>query len=279
MKLLSVVLLLLPLSLCLAEVVEDFIESCPQFFPTLNGEISPPTGFIGSQYKQICQTLNDKPEFATLYDTTNKIPVYSAYRFTGLKDCTRRRGDWFIEPQLNTYTESNMATESAARKQPQIDNQAKNADYVGSDYDKGHLAPVLHANSQNCSDATFTLTNAAPQNSSFNRGKWKVTEREMAVFLNNSCITKDLRAYVVTGVVPGNKVLKEDDVTNNSVRIPSHFWTAFCCLDQNNTHQSSGGYIGENINNDVNGPLTRQNLEDELNILYGINVTLFGGGC
>ncbi|KAF4074891.1 hypothetical protein AMELA_G00228520 [Ameiurus melas] len=169
MKLLSVVLLLLPLSLCLAEVVNNFIVSCPQFFATPNGVVSPPTGF-GPQYKQICQTLNNQAEFATLYDTTYKIPVYSAYRFTGLKDCNRT-DKWLIEPQLeNVNLGRNMDTESAVGN---ITHQAVNADYVGSHFDRGHLAPVLHANSQNCSDATFTLTNAAPQNFSFNRGQWK----------------------------------------------------------------------------------------------------------
>ncbi|XP_026784484.3 endonuclease domain-containing 1 protein-like [Pangasianodon hypophthalmus] len=238
MKLLSVVLLLRPLSACLAEVVNDFTVSCPQFFPTLNGRVSPPTRFIGSRFKQICQTRNNQREFATFYDTKNKIPVYSSYRFYGRVSCERKTGDWFIEPQLDSrQLDRNMASEAALGN---IVNQARNGDYVGSVYDKGHLLPVYHAHTQCCSYATFTLTNAAPQHKSFNRGQWRVTEETMAVVLTDECINKGLSAYVVTGVVPGYNKL------NNRVRIPSHFWTAFCCLDQNNKFKLSGGYIGGN---------------------------------
>ncbi|XP_053472093.1 endonuclease domain-containing 1 protein-like [Ictalurus furcatus] len=266
MKLLSVVLLLLPLSICLAEVVNDFTESCPGFFANPNHVVSPPTGFSGNRFRQICQTRNNQAEFATLYDTENRIPVYSAYRFTKLMGCKRNdKNKWYIEPQLedgNLWP--NMSTESAVRKQGvRIVNQAVNADYSGSRLHKGHLAPVLHANSQECADATFTLTNAAPQNPSFNSGKWKVTEREMAYVLNTDCTDEGLRAFVVTGVVPGNNIM------NNKVRIPSHFWTAFCCLDNNNQTNCSGAYIGENSNDFAPYRKSVLDVETELTQLYG----------
>ncbi|XP_053532335.1 uncharacterized protein LOC128629234 [Ictalurus punctatus] len=243
MKLLSVVLLLLPLSLCLAEVVDDFTESCPQFFANPYHVVSPPTGFTGDRFRKICQTLNNKAEFATLYDTENRIPVYSAYRFTGLMKCKRRMGNWYIEPQLESGTLGpNMATESAVRKQGvNIVNQAVNGDYKYSGYDKGHLAPVFHATSQNCADATFTLTNAAPQAAMFNRNTWMRTEKSMNDTLTKSCLNVGLRAFVVTGVVPGPDTLKNE----GRVRIPSHFWMAFCCLDSNNIPRRSGAFYGK----------------------------------
>ncbi|XP_053532057.1 endonuclease domain-containing 1 protein [Ictalurus punctatus] len=278
MKLLSVVLLLLPLSICLARVVNDFTQSCPQFFANPNDVVSPPTGFTGDRFKRICQTLNDQAEFATLYDTENRIPVYSAYRFTGLMKC-KRTDKWYIEPQLENGTLGpNMDTESAVRN---IVNQAENADYAGSRLHKGHLAPVFHATSQSCSDATFTLTNAAPQNPSFNSGKWKVTERAMANSLKNYCLNKNWSAFVVTGVVPGNNKM------NNRVRIPSHFWTAFCCLDNNNIPIHSGAYIGENSNDFAPYRKSVLDVETELTQLYGehfrniipFKFQLFDGKC
>ncbi|KAL0151497.1 hypothetical protein M9458_053202, partial [Cirrhinus mrigala] len=105
--------------------------------------------------------------------------------------------------------------------------QALNEDYVKSDHDKGHLEPVFQANSQGCANATFTLTNAAPQNPSFNRGKWRDLEKEIADKLSDQCKLPN-KAYIVTGVVPGTKNL------NNRVNVPSHFWTAYCCLDNSN---------------------------------------------
>ncbi len=58
------------------------------------------------------------------------------------------------------------------------DHQALNGDYEKSGFHKGHLAPVYQAESQDCADATFTLTNAAPQNPSFNGGQWRVLEKK-----------------------------------------------------------------------------------------------------
>ncbi|XP_053086139.1 endonuclease domain-containing 1 protein-like [Pangasianodon hypophthalmus] len=284
MKLLSVVLLLLPLSACLAEVVDDFTVSCPQFFPPVDGTASPPTRFIGSRFKQICQTRNNQPEFATFYDTENKIPVYSSYTFDGRVSCERKSA-WFIEPRLEVGGKgAKMASEAAVRKEVvNVENQALNGDYKYSVYDKGHLLPVYLAHTQSCSDATFTLTNAAPQHYSFNRGQWKKTEETMAVVLKADCINKGLSAYVVTGVVPGN------DTLNNRVRIPSHYWTAFCCLDQNNKFKLSGGYIGENSKDNLE-PIRNsvQDLERHLtgeykkhfpNQIPNKAFTLFDGKC
>ncbi|XP_066518346.1 endonuclease domain-containing 1 protein-like [Hoplias malabaricus] len=158
MILLTPVLLLLALSGCFTEVVEDFTETCPQFFVNPGGIRSPPTVFAGNNYKQICQVRYNNYEYATFYDTNNKIPVYSAYRFEGLEHCERIE-KWYIEPQLEDSSGSwRMEREN---KSVQYNHQAVNADYAKSGYNKGHLAPVYHAESQSCADATFTLTNLA----------------------------------------------------------------------------------------------------------------------
>ncbi|XP_053472200.1 endonuclease domain-containing 1 protein-like [Ictalurus furcatus] len=276
MKLLSVVLLLLPLSICLAEVVKDFTKSCPGFFATPNDVVSPPTGFTGTQYKQICQTRNNQAEFATLYDTENRIPVYSAYRFTGQMKCNRL-DKWHTEPEL----EAGMQDQN---QKTCLVNQAENGDYKKSGYDRGHLAPVFLATSQNCADATFTLTNAAPQAAMFNRNTWMRTEKNMNDTLTKDCLNVGWRAFVVTGVVPGTDTLKNE----GRVRIPSHFWMAFCCLDNNNKPKHSGAYIGQNNDNDC--PVYRwsvQDLEPELTELYrkqfhnipDFHFTFFAGEC
>jgi len=94
MALLLHVLMLVLLSGGSAEVVENFEWECGEFFA--NGKS--PTRFSGLQYKQICQTRNGV-HYATYYDTDNKIPVYSAYRFRGLQSCKRK--NWYIEPQVS----------------------------------------------------------------------------------------------------------------------------------------------------------------------------------
>ncbi|KTG01353.1 hypothetical protein cypCar_00048257, partial [Cyprinus carpio] len=240
MLLLLHVLMLSLLSGGSAKVVQNFESECGQFFA--NGKS--PTRFNDLQYRQICQTLNNVFYYATFYDTKKKIPVYSAYKFKGLKNCTRPNA-WYIEPQLDDNNAPlDMKLEKDVKIQGLGDHQALNGDYKKSKYDRGHLAPVFQAQSQSCADATFTLTNAAPQNSSFNRGQWRVLERNIAKNLSNQCLPNKYSVYIVTGVVPGTENISD----KVNVTVPSHFWTAYCCLDNNNKCQILGGFIGENEN-------------------------------
>uniref|UniRef100_A0A8C2KPS0 Endonuclease domain-containing 1 protein-like n=1 Tax=Cyprinus carpio TaxID=7962 RepID=A0A8C2KPS0_CYPCA len=261
MLLLLHVLMLSLLSGGSAKFVQDFEKECGQFFA--NGKS--PTRFPDPQHRQICQTLNDDVYYATFYNTSNRIPVYSAYKFEGLKNC-KRQSAWFIEPQLDDNNASpNMTLEKDVEIQGLGVHQALNDDYKNSGYDKGHLAPVFQAQSQNCADATFTLTNAAPQNPSFNRGQWRVLEKKIAEELYNQCPPKKYSVYIVTGVVvTGTEIIK------NRVKVPSHFWTAYCCLDNNNKCQISSGFIGKNTN-DTPKNKTVKDLEIELAKLYNVN--------
>ncbi|XP_072567900.1 endonuclease domain-containing 1 protein-like [Paramormyrops kingsleyae] len=277
----ALLLLLLPLSACWAEVVEDFTQRCPGFFATPNDVVSPPTRFNGDRYKQICQTQNGERFFATFYDTANRIPVYSAYKFNGLGNCQkcRKSGKWFIEPQLDEPVPENidMAKESTVRSENRGHNQALHKDYKKRGYDRGHLAPVCHQNLPRCVLATFTLTNAAPQLPEFNKDWYHNVEKKVSEILSSTCIPSNLRAYVVTGVVPGREEI------NNRVRIPSHFWTAFCCLDNNNRAIRSSAFLAE-YQQETWPQMSVQDLERRLTTLYNnlntnIPFTLFGGGC
>ncbi|KAM7379999.1 hypothetical protein PAMP_003329 [Pampus punctatissimus] len=100
MKLLVPAFLLLALGyLVTAEVVDSFEKKCSQFF--LMGK--PPTELSGSHYRKICpeKTAGDC-EFATLYDTNHKIPVYCAYLFQKQGRC-KRRSTWDIDPQHPSF--------------------------------------------------------------------------------------------------------------------------------------------------------------------------------
>ena len=163
-----------------------------------------------------------------------------------------------------------MAPESSVTN---IQNQTVNEDYDNSGYHRGHLAPVLHARSQSCSNATFTLTNAAPQTCSFNKGQWRITERKVADHLAKKC--KGNSAFIVTGVVPGYN----EPPLKNRVIIPSHFWTAYCCLDNNLKEIDSSGFIGLNLNEPVK-QTSVSNLEKNLTSLYDQGTFhIFGGKC
>ncbi|KAF6725687.1 hypothetical protein FQA47_007270 [Oryzias melastigma] len=80
----------------LADCPGYFVEEKPPEIPNIlvGGNILNRT-----RYKIICQTFGNMTRFLTLYDTDNKIPFFSAYRFTGAEP-GRPNEPWKIEPQL-----------------------------------------------------------------------------------------------------------------------------------------------------------------------------------
>lgn len=145
--------------------------------------------------------------------------------------------------------------------------QALNRDYDGSGYDKGHLFPVYHTHTTDTMLATSTLTNAAPQDPTFNRGQWRRYEEDVAALLQQECDG----AYVVTGVIPGNQQIGE------GVRVAQYYWSAFCCFKGHNALRSAG-YIGPDNNNRVQ-EVSVQQLEVILTDHYGSEFSVFQNKC
>ncbi|KAK9952795.1 hypothetical protein ABG768_018602 [Culter alburnus] len=256
MKLL--VFLLLPY-LSLSEVGQDF-NKCRQFFLN-NGppKITPPP--TGVSVKHICQCLWDNNNwqmyfYATLYNTAWRIPIYSAYVFGSPN--VKRVDRWYIEPQLDGEPEPCMSPKGNKI----INNQAVNSDYDGSGYDRGHLYPVQHTNNHLSMLATSTLTNAAPQDPSFNRQEWNYHEKAVIDDLKD-CKGK---AYVVTGVVPdtNNKI----PTNKPRVTVSKYYWRATCCVKNNKF--TGQGYFGPNNNNKVESlPIAK--LQTKLAKDYNVN--------
>ncbi|KAL7841535.1 hypothetical protein SRHO_G00252260 [Serrasalmus rhombeus] len=264
----SFMLLVLLPAISLAEVTS--FTRCPQFFV---GGI-PPTVLEdktdNNRYEQICQCLLDQNQkleyfYATLYDTRNKIPVYSAYEF--------RRADldrddrWYVEPQLDGGTMECMGSLNKIPSANRGLRQALNKDYEGSGYDKGHLFPVYHTHTVDTMLATSTLTNAAPQDPSFNRGQWRRYEEDVATLLQQECEG----AYVVTGVIPGNQQI------GDGVRVAQYYWSAFCCSGGSGALRSEG-YIGPDNNGRVQKVEVKK-LEAILSDHYGSEFSIFQGTC
>ncbi|KAL0970656.1 hypothetical protein UPYG_G00245190 [Umbra pygmaea] len=136
LKILSAVLLLSLLPPGLPHVVESFSKNkdCEKFFldgitPTIPGVLV--NGIVQDQnrFKPICQMFNNVYRFATLYDTTNKIPVFSAYTYNGIDGDGIKRPAWKIEPQLDQQVDDgNMALATPGVVYP---NQAVKEDYWG----------------------------------------------------------------------------------------------------------------------------------------------------
>ena len=137
--------------------------------------------------------------------------------------------------------------------------QAINVDYSNTGFDRGHLNPNFYQ-CNNGRTATFTLTNAVPQNPCFNQQIWKAMEEQSKKFMHDSCHFPGAKRFFVTGAVPTAKKIpdeihdREGDRSRdyNRVSVPSHMWTAACCdttscPDPNDRKKGfSFGYIGNN---------------------------------
>lgn len=277
--------LLILSSLCVftsSEVVDNNFSKCTQFF--LN-DAPPDFTPAGVSVKPICQCLQDENNlphyfYATLYSTTWKIPVYSAYVFRQSK-CVGRCDPWYIEPQLDGEDEPCMRPKGYDKIIGT--NQAVNCDYKNSSYDKGHLYPVLHTNNPLSMLATSTLTNAAPQDSKFNQKAW--LEHEKAVVQDlKSC---DEEAYVVTGVVPDTNHKIKNGVTvsktEDGVTVSKYYWRATCCKKNNQYIGNIDKYIGKGYwgpdNNGKVQELTIVELQEKLNDMYRLQspISIFPG--
>ncbi|NXM72924.1 ENDD1 protein, partial [Serilophus lunatus] len=255
-----------------SEVVPSFAK-CPEFFY----QNTPPNNALLPQDPAwICQHYNKTNYYATLYNKTGRIPVYSAYIYQPASG--NRTKNWMIEPQLICPNfPKEMETEFTLMKKYNMasldigQNQAINSDYKNlTVLNRGHLNPNGHHNTNNSRMATFTLTNIVPQNSTLNGGNWSHCEQKTVAQKSQDCINNT--TYVIVGAVPGNKF-----IASGRVNVPSHIWSSACC--QTNNGMKSWAVIAANNQNQVT-ELTLGQLEGNLTQLYGKgNVSLFHSNC
>ncbi|KAI7808211.1 putative endonuclease domain-containing 1 protein-like [Triplophysa rosa] len=253
------VLLLLVFPAVISEVV-DF-SKCSEFF--FEGKSPNITGMLvksqsqNNQYKTICQKYKNAYRFATLYDTTNRIPVFSAYTVTVDKEIKRPENTWMNEPQLEVSSdEMGMPYE----------NQATDEDFFNNSYsvNRGHLFPSCHSGDEVIAGSTFTYTNIVPQKISFNSGSWNRMEIETIKLMSVHCRDKKdnkVLAHVLTGAVLGKNKLK----LKYRVTIPSFMWMTFCCYNNKSPFSKAYWAPNEDEKGDIRiNEITLQELQENL---------------
>ncbi|XP_075769840.1 endonuclease domain-containing 1 protein-like [Pelodiscus sinensis] len=276
-----------------AEVVSDF-SPCKQFF--YGGEA--PQGFGTATTANICQRYANVYRFATLYDKSSHIPVWSAYTLDPKnckpedpKDENKPTKLWKVEPQLSGLPGADMQTEGELKKNKNIlqekedikkklkESQAIDEDYEKTGYDRGHLNP----NAFQCDDgrtATFTLTNAAPMDPCFNEVRWFELEKNLKKQLEEKCLNRNGEAFLVTGAVPNHHKYEnyKMPLPNNNgagrVVVPRYIWTAVCCEHANNNEKFAFAFLGENKPDSILKSMNVSELNEELNRLYGNNLAI-----
>lgn len=76
--------------------VSDSFKECSEFFYRHTA----PMGIRGRNLKRICQRYGDKLRYATLYDSSRRIALYSAYSFKKSDGQRRMDTPWMYEPQV-----------------------------------------------------------------------------------------------------------------------------------------------------------------------------------
>lgn len=117
------------------------------------------------------------------------------------------------------------------------DERAELADYRGSGFSRGHMAPADDfLRSFDAMDATFLLSNIAPQLQGLNGGRWRVLESEVqALAAAHGSI------WVVTGSLFLDTDLKPQSATqfigNGRVAVPTHFFKVVLCEHSSGEHE------------------------------------------
>jgi len=114
---------------------------------------------------------------------------------------------------------------------------ATQADYSGSGYDRGHLAPAADMGwSQKAMEESFYFSNMSPQVPSFNRGIWKRLEEQVRSW----AIVYD-SIYVVTGPVLTQGL---PTIGPNKVSVPKYYYKVI--LDNTGKDKKAIGFLMEN---------------------------------
>lgn len=144
-------------------------------------------------------TVICKTAYTSHYDSNAKIPKLVSYVLEPSKvnGCSPRSNRFFSD-----YRVKDGATSS---------------DYIGSSYDKGHMAPADDFGwDAAVEEESFAMTNISPQKPNFNRGVWKTLETAIRIQVMESG-----QSYLIyTGSIYGS----ESKTMKNKIIIPDGYY-------------------------------------------------------
>ena len=142
-------------------------------------------------------------DYAVLHSGITKTPLWAAEHLTkgGLIKNVDRDDDFHVELSLPR------------------DQRAELEDYVGSGYDRGHLAPAADMTTDKAMRESFSLANMTPQLPAHNRGLWSGLEKK-----TRNLAMKRGELYVVSGAIFTGSSIKR---INKRVFVPTSYFKAF----------------------------------------------------
>lgn len=169
--------------------------------------------------------------------STTGAGVESGHEFRSFSGYTICYREEYEQPEWAAYTLTgeklvkNASRKDNFRPDPEISTgSASLADYKGSGYDRGHLAPAADFSySEDAMSGSFYLSNMSPQNGSFNRGIWAKLEAAVRDWAGETLIT-----YVVTGPVLEKPANEYGFIGANEVSVPEYYYKALLFVYEDN---------------------------------------------
>ena len=111
-----------------------------------------------------------------------------------------------------------------------VSGSATHFDYMGSGYDRGHLAAAADMSFDHTAlEESFMMSNISPQLKSFNSGIWRELEEDVRDWAR-----KYHRLYIVTGPVLKSGIIKK--IGKNKVSVPGSFYKVVLDLESKPGH-------------------------------------------
>ncbi len=167
--------------------------------------------------------------FVTCHDDESRIPEWVTYHLTAeaMVGEAERSDNFRPDPDLPEGARADLA------------------DYVGSGYDRGHMAPAAaFKRSDAAMSQTFVLSNMVPQTPSLNRQMWRLLEEDV-----RELATAAGSIWVFTGSLflknDGSPIEPITFIGSNRVAVPIHFYKVI--LADNAAYAGSAGYAASSI--------------------------------
>ena len=193
-------------------VITLLVGLCISIFPAQAEDLSQCSqNFYGGVYPEFTNSKLSKDTqalcfngFAVMYSDVSRTPLWSAEHLTRKRLQQAKQ----IDREDSFHEESRLPLSA----------RAKLADYSGSGFDRGHLAPNGDMANRNQQYDSFSLANIAPQSPRNNRYIWRNIESATRYLTQQYGDT-----YTITGVAFTNKKLQR---LKGRVLVPSHFFKA-----------------------------------------------------